>query len=1000
MFEDLPIQFEEPGWLLLLLLVVPTWLITAIYGGALSRTRRTLSFTVRMLVILLITMALAQPSWVKRGEALTVTVISDVSRSIPLAERVRSATLVQSLLRNKSEPDDQIASVSLAADAQPSAKPHPETIVDLDAYDGERSATDLAAGIEQALSLLPADTANRLLLISDGNQTRGNLLEAAELARANGIPIDVVPIRYEYENEVLIESVKVPTRARLGQTADLRIFFRSQNATSGRLQVTQNDVPIILDPESGATTVRIDLPSGPEVLSFPISLDQGGAHRFRADFEPDDSSADGLVENNRGDAVTFVAGDGRVLIVEGSVGEGIALEQALVQGGIEVERRGTDVLSIGPEHLNGYDAVVLANVPRWSIGNDDDRSLRSYVHDLGGGLLMLGGNESFGAGGWIDSQTAKALPIKLDPPQQRQMVRGALALIMHSTEMENANFWSQQTAIAAIDTLTSLDYIGISTFNWGGSIGPSINGASWAFPMQEAGDKRAAIAAAKSMVVGDMPDFQASMQLVYNGLDPLNAGQKHVIVISDGDPSPPTRSLVQNYIDAKITITTIMFAGHGTALHRQNMRVIAESTGGRFWNEPSPKNLPKIFNKEASVVSRSLINEGDFTPIVNPSVTGPIKGITEVPSIRGYVLTVPREGGTADVPINVLSSEGEDPLYAYWNYGLGKSVVFTSDLSGRWGAAWSGWSGFQSMWEQTIRWLMRPASPSNVLVRTRTEGDLAVIELEASEDDSGFINYLNTDARILAPDGSVENLELQQIGPGRYRGEFPVLDSGAYLVNVGFPVRGTNGEVVIRNVQGAVSVPYAKEFRSVRDNGALLATVADRTGGRVIEIDTLPESIDLYDRVDLEIPLAPKRVWDLLAIIAAALFLLDVATRRLAFDTRSAREAASRAITRTEETSEASVAAWKRARSRSRGSKRRRQATGEQPTSDAGTASEDTEEIPTDFDVSSELSGESRVTPDETPKRPSVDTPDSEESSLDRLKRAKRRVTGEDGEDE
>ncbi len=999
MFEQLPIQFEEPGWLLLLLLIVPTWLITAIYGGALSRARRSLSFTVRILVILLIAMALARPSWVKRGEAITVTVISDVSRSIPLAERVRSATLVQSMLRNKSEPDDQIASVSLGADAQPSAKPHPETIVDLDAYDGERTATDLAAGVEQALSLLPADTANRLLLISDGNQTRGNLLEAAELARANGIPIDVVPIRYEYENEVLIESVKVPTRARLGQTADLRIFFRSQNATSGRLQVTQNDEPIILDPESGSTSVRINLPAGPEVLSFPISLDQGGAHRFRANFEPDENSVDGLVENNRGDAVTFVSGDGRVLIVEGSTDEGLALEQALKQGGIEVVRNGPDVLSIGAEHLNGFDSVVLANVPRWSIGNEDDQVLRSYVHDLGGGLLMLGGNESFGAGGWIDSQTAKALPIKLDPPQQRQMVRGALALIMHSTELDRANYWGQRTAIAAIDALTSLDYIGITTYNWGG-VGPSINGASWAFPLQEAGDKRAAIAAAKAMMVGDMPDFQASMELVYNGLDPLNAGQKHVIVISDGDPSPPTQSLVQKYIDAKITITTIMFAGHGTALHRQNMRVIAESTGGRFWNEPSPKNLPKIFNKEASVVSRSLINEGDFDPIVSPSVTGPIKGINQVPPIRGYVLTVPREGGAAEVPINVLSSEGEDPLFAYWNYGLGKSVAFTSDLSGRWGAAWTGWTGFQSMWEQTVRWLMRPASPSNVLVRTRTEGDLAVIELEASEDDSGFINYLNTDARVLAPDGSVENLELQQIGPGRYRGEFSILDSGAYLVNVGFPVRGSDGEVVVRNVQGAVSVPYAKEFRSVQDNGALLATVADRTGGRVIELDTLPESINLYDRVDLEIPLAPKRVWDLLAIIAAALFLLDVATRRLAFDTRAAREAASRAISRTEETSEASVAAWKRARSRSRGSKRKRDATAETSTSVSGSTIDEAGEIPGDFDVSSELSGESRATPDEIPKRRAAETPASEESSLDRLKRAKRRVTGDEGEDE
>ena len=127
-----------------------------------------------------------------------------------------------------------------------------------------------------------------------------------------------------------------------------------------------------------------------------------------------------------------------------------------------------------------------------------------------------------------------------------------------------------------------------------------------------------------------------------------------------------------------------MFAGHGTALHRQNMRVVAELTGGRaFYNEPSPKNLPKIFTKEAAVVSRSLINEGTFVPEIRPAVTGPLKGITSAPEVRGYVLTVPREGGASEVPVTVLSDQGNDPLYAYWNYGLGKSVAFTSDLAGR-----------------------------------------------------------------------------------------------------------------------------------------------------------------------------------------------------------------------------------------------------------------------------------------------------------------------------
>jgi uncharacterized membrane protein/Mg-chelatase subunit ChlD len=992
MFDLFPIQFEQPVWLLLLVLLIPIWLIAFTLGRSLSRSRRWVSSCIRTIVIMLLAMSLARPTWVERSESVTVTVISDASRSIPVSEKIRASGLVQSLLRGSGKlPDDRVAGVTVGATAQPVAHPHSQSIVDLDAFDGDRKATDLAAGLEQALSLLPSDTANRLLLISDGNQTRGNVLEVADIARANGIPIDVIPIRYEFDNEVLIDSLKVPTRARLGQTVDLKVFLRSQKETSGTLAILENDVPLVLDPQSGATQVEVKLPPGPTVLSFPISLDTGGAHRYEAIFTPDVPGSDGLVENNRGTGITFVSGEGRLLLIEGSEGEGASFTRAMVQAGIEIVVRSPEALGDGLAFLNGFDAVVLADVPRWSISNEIDAGLRAYVHDLGGGLLMIGGANSFGAGGWIDSQTAKVLPLRLDPPEERQMVRGALALIMHSTELARANYWGQQTAIAAIEALTSLDYAGIITFNYG-AIGPSINGSSWAFPMQIVGNKKSAIAAAKSMSVGDMPDFQSSFELAFSGLDTVPAGQKHVIVISDGDPAQPSQPLIDSFAAAGITVTTIMFEGHGTALHRQTMRAIASYTGGRFYNEPSPKELPKIFNKEASVVSRSLINEGSFQPIVNFSVSGPAKATQDVPEIRGFILTVPREGGLAQVPITIPTTKGEDPLYAYWNHGLGKSIAFTSDLSGRWGSAWTEWSGFQRFWEQSVRWMMRPGSPANILVRTRVDGDRAIVEMDASGETSGFVNFLKTEAKVLLPNSEVNDLDLEQIGPGRYRGEYPLETSGSYLVNIAFPMVGSDGESVIQNIQGAVSVPYAKEFKLIRDNTALLRTIADRTGGRIIELDDPPESVDLFEKIDLEIPLASKRVWDLLAIIAASIFLLDVALRRLSFDARSARSVASRAVSRPNQSSGESVVAWKRARSRSR------RGSTERDSSDQVVDGMDQPASSTDFDVDTQRTGGS-APQQATPRREDPANGEGDDSSEDRfsrLKRARRRARGEE----
>ncbi|MHC4143095.1 MAG: hypothetical protein ACYSUF_14945, partial [Planctomycetota bacterium] len=199
-------------------------------------------------------------------------------------------------------------------------------------------------------------------------------------------------------------------------------------------------------------------------------------------------------------AVTFAGAEGKILVIDDGATQSQYLVRALAESELSVEVAGTAALARGPVFL-AYDAVALANIPRYALTDDEDRTLHAYVHDLGGGLVMLGGPLSFGAGGWIDSETARVLPIKLDPPQSRQMPRGALALIMHSTEMPQGNYWGQKVAIAAIEALSRLDYVGIIDFDY------RAGGCVWQFGPEEAGDKTDAINAAKKMIMGDMPDF-------------------------------------------------------------------------------------------------------------------------------------------------------------------------------------------------------------------------------------------------------------------------------------------------------------------------------------------------------------------------------------------------------------------------------------------------------------------------------------------------------------
>ncbi|MSR70082.1 MAG: hypothetical protein EXS17_07045 [Phycisphaerales bacterium] len=962
----IPIGFERPIALLLLVVLPALWWMSWRHRHATGIARAWTSAVVRSLLVALLALSLAQPSIVRTGEGVTVLVVADVSRSIP--SNLLSSAEAALQLATKTPPNraDRVGVVTVARDAAVAEIPAVGGEVSFGGHGGELDGSSLAHGVRRALALLPSDTMNRLLLVSDGNETAGSLREAAALAKANHIPIDVVAIEYNQTGVTIFEGIRAPTRARLGQTADLKLFLRSQGGASGTLYVKENGKPVDLDSGAVGDGLAVTLNAGPNTFEVPMSLDSTGAQRYEAVFEPDAASMDGVVENKRGAATVFVSGEGRVLVVDKDGNEGAALIAALRGGGLLVDVVNPERLSDGIAFLAGYDAVVLVNMARFEIDNATDRSLHAYVHELGGGLLMVGGDKSFGAGGWIDSETSKVLPVQLNPPATRELPRGALALVMHSCEMPQANFWSEQVAVSAIEALSRLDYAGIVVFNYG--VKDGINGAGWYFPMQIVGNKGAALKAARTMPVGDMPDFGASMTAALAGLIAVPAGQRHAIVISDGDPAPPSQELLAKFKTAKVTVTTIMIAGHGTAEDLQNMKAMAEWTGGNFYNVMNPKLLPKIFIKEATLVARSLLVEGDFQPSVAPTIGGPIEGVTAVPMVKGYVLTVPREG-LAQIPILNRTSEGNDPIFASWNFGLGKSAVFTSDLSGRWGGAWPAWSGFQGMWERVVRWLMRPAAPSNVLLKTRLEGEEATVELEAIGGESGLMNFMRTDARVVGPDGATSPLALEQVAPGRYRGTFQTSQTGSYLIDVGL-LDGT-GARTGGSIQGAVTLAYPREFRTSRDNAALLRAIAEETGGRIFRVSDLAVA-DLFDRTGLAPPQSVRRIWDILAIVAAAFLVIDVAVRRLVIDRESAREAAQQAFGSARGTGGEVVAAWKKAR---RGSTVK--ASIEQVAPDTRRAP--VIALPTEPKVEA---------------REELQSP-AEESSMDRLRRAKQRAKGE-----
>jgi uncharacterized membrane protein len=808
----------------------------------------------------------------QKNQQLTLIAVIDRSQSIPAQLQQASLDYLSKALGDKA-PADRLAVIDIAEAASISKLPSGDVAIRQrnPALTGEQSK--LANGIQMAMAIAPPDTAVRILLVSEGNQTEGDLKEAARIAAANKIPIDVLPLRYEYAREVVFKRLAAPSKARSGQTVSLRFILNSTAQARGRLLLNLNGKPVDLAPNSAEITVPVDLKPGTNVKTISVPVGTRGMHEFEAVFMPDAPDQDKIVQNNRATAMTYVAGPGHVLVVDADGSISLALNKALQDSDIDVRYSPAADLPDNLVKLMDTDAVILVNTDISNFTYQQQEMLCRYVTDLGGGLIMVGGPQSFGAGGWIGSPVAEILPVDLDPPQKKELPKGALVLIMHACEMPQGNYWGKQVAKAAAKTLSRLDMVGILAYNWKG-------GGDWVYPLSQVGDKTAVVAAIDEMVMGDMPSLHTHLQAAYNKLKDCDAAQKHVIVISDGDPQPPSQQLLSQCKQAGITVTGVGIFPHSPADVQSLLRV-AQATGGRFYNVKDPRQLPQIFIKESQVVRRSLIVEETFPPQITYSLSEITKGLNfPLPNLDGYVLTGPK-GGLAQT---IFSSQQADPILATCQSGLGRCVAFTSSVDSRWASNWLQWGGFERFWEQTVRWAAKPSQSTDCEVFADVQGRQVTVNIEALDAEGKFLQLAYIDGQVIAPDASARALELTQIGPGQYRGRFQAGGSGSYVVNLRYRKLGEDTKTHLTH--STVTIPFAPEFRDLSDNAALLGEVSGITSGNILSSD--PNQANLFDSSGVKFPETHLPLTRQLMFIWLVLFLLDVAVRRIALDVRTA----------------------------------------------------------------------------------------------------------------
>ena len=901
MIGNLSMTVLKPWWLILIPILVPA-LIAFSYKGlsGLGPFRRAVALLFRSTIVILIVLALAELQVVRKTDRLTTMYLLDASLSIPRELRKTALDYITESSRKRRKED---LSGVVVFGRHPSVE-SPPAPSDLNLMGIESTVdpeyTDLGAALKLALATFPEDTARRIVVISDGNENRGNVLEQALVAKSLGVQVDVVPMEYFYDREVLVEKVSLPPDVKEGETVNINVVIRASEPTKGTLQIFQKSDSYRAPAPGNEEPQPVELQRGVNVLTLKQLITKPNFYTFTAEFKPEEGSGDKRSINNVAEGFTHARGTSQVLLIEGTKGEHAELVKALEEKKIQVttltapkvDGSGSvdgDPLPTDIAQLQPYDVVILGNVPKEAFTESQHELIASHVHDMGGGLIMLGGRDSFGAGGWMNTPVEKALPVDMQIKALKVQGLGAMVMIMHASEIAEGNYWQKVVAKAALNALSTYDYAGM--LHWEGQ-------EAWLFSLRAVGSSRGGmLRAIDRMTPGDMPDFDPSLQMARKGLmNVKDAMSRHIVIISDGDPTPPTPQVISQLIRDKITVTAVLTAAHGNDPGAAfTMRNLATKTKGRFYNVTNPRALPRIYQKEARTVSRPLIFEqaAAWAPKVNFS-SEPITGIaTDLPGITGLVLTSLKENELVEAPIvSPLPTGQVNPVLAHWTYGLGRSVAFTSDAGRRWAKNWPDWDGYAAFWSQIVRWTMRPVDPGTLTLTVKRDQGRVKVVVDALDKDQQFLNFLQIRGNIVNPDFKGSPIELVQTAPGKYEATFENADaSGNYFVNLGY--RGADGGQGV--ISSGVSVPYSDEYRELRSNPANLETLATLTNGETNFVKMLPDGRpDLRKTIDgsdhyrrdasLINPRAFTNLWPQLLFLACVLFLGDVAVRRIAPD--------------------------------------------------------------------------------------------------------------------
>ncbi|RIX51731.1 VWA domain-containing protein [Paenibacillus nanensis] len=849
------IQADSP-WALLLLapLLVYIWRM-ARHTPRLQGTRKLAVIATRALILLLLVALIAGVAPYRTLEQRNVVFLAD--RSASMKDQDAVGEWIAEAWRNKSEGDyGGILSAGLHAvvDRALSEKPLPNERQYEFRTELNDQFTDLSKGLQLGSALLREKGGGRIVLLSDGSENAGDALRGARLLKDAGIAVDVVELASALERDAAIDELQVPTALKQGETFSFQLNIQSTFTGEAEIRLFEDDRPV--------TTASVHLEAGENRFALQGIAKDSGFHRFRAELF---AAGDEQSANNEAFAFSRVSGPPIVLIVEGVPGSSGNIEAALSASLIGHETISPEQLSVELAAYAAYDSIILHNVPATRIAEKPMEWLAKAVGDYGVGLVMLGGEDSYGLGGYFKTPVERALPVYMDLQGRKQIPSLGLVLVIdRSGSMADGKLeLAKEAAMRTVELLRDVDTVGVVAFDstpW------------WVVEPTPLTNRDEVLQKIQGIQAEGGTEIYMALDAGFKGLLEIDAQRKHMILLTDGQSSTSMnyKTITDAMNENLMTLSTVA-VGEGS--DQALLQRLANDGKGRYYFTRDQSTLPAIFSRETVLMSRTYIVDGTIAPSVGDAGNWSALFDSGVPRLQAYVATTPKE--MAEV---ALWSPDGDPLLARWTYGAGRSVAWTSDMIGKWAPEWVQWNRFPEALTEWVKWTFPQFDGSPYRISAAMDGGSGKLIVETTGDqyETGSVSGLA--AALEEEEGEAAAKRLMPVAPGRYEAQLGEMEPGAYLTQIGSLSAAEGGSAIREGTTAGFVIPYSPEYRIGNQEGSeLLAQIASVTGGRKLSVEEAEEAFR-FEPVKLKVPYDWSRE---LLVIALLLWLIDIALRRL-----------------------------------------------------------------------------------------------------------------------